>query len=106
MKKYDYVESCGNVFADFNLPNAADLLVKTQLVVRMMKEMDHRRLTQTQAAELLGIDQPKVSALRQGNFKGFSIERLLKFLLLLDFDIEINIKKKPKSRATGQLRAA
>ena len=104
MKKYDYVKSCGNVFADFNLPTAADLLVKPQLVVRIMKEMDHRRLTQTQAAELLGIDQPKVSALRQGNFKGFSIERLLKFLLLLDFDIEITIKKKPKSRASGQLR--
>lgn len=106
MKKSDYVESCGNIYADLGRPNAAEMLVKAELVVKIMEETDRRRLTQMQAAELLGIDQPKISALRRGHFKGFSIERLLKFLLLLDFDIEINIKKKPKSRATGQLRAA
>lgn len=104
MKKSDYVESCGNIYADLGRPNAAEMLVKAELVVKIMEETDRRRLTQMQAAELLGIDQPKISALRRGHFKGFSIERLLKFLLLLDFDIEITIKKKPKSRASGQLR--
>lgn len=106
MKKYDYVESCGNIYADLERPNAAEMLIKAELVVKIMKETDRRRLTQIQAAELLGIDQPKVSALRRGHFKGFSIERLLRLLLLLDFDVEITVKKKSKSRATGQLRAA
>ena len=106
MKQRFHIESTGNVFADLNLPKADDLLAKAELVARIIQEIERRRLTQGQAATLLGIDQPKVSALKQGRLSGFSIERLLRFLLLLGRDVEITIREKPKSRTTARLRVA
>ena len=106
MNKRIQVESSGNVFADLNLPNADDLLVKAELVAKILQETERRRLTQSQAAAILGIDQPKVSALKQGRLSGFSIERLLRFLLLLGRDVEITVKEKPKSRSAARLRVA
>ena len=57
-----------------------------------------RRLTQSEAAEFLGIDQPKVSALTRGKLSGFSMERLFHFLNILGRDVKITIKPKPRSR--------
>ena len=63
-------------------------------------------MTQIQAAAILGIDQPKVSALKQGKLSAFSIERLMRFLLLLGRDIEIIVKRKSRGRASARLRVA
>ncbi len=106
MKQRLQVESSGNVFADLNLPKADDVLVKAELVAKIMQEIVRRRLTQSQAADLLAVDQPKISALKQGKLSSFSIERLLRFLLLLGRDIEITVKQKPKSRPAARLRVA
>lgn len=100
------VKSSGNVFADLKLPKADDLLVKAELVAKIIRETERRRLTQRQAAALLGIDQPKISALKQGRLSGFSIERLLRFLLLLGRDINITVREKPRSRSVAKLRVA
>jgi predicted XRE-type DNA-binding protein len=64
--------SSGNVFADLNLPHADDLLAKAELAAKIIAEIQQRRLTQSQAATILGIDQPKVSTLKQGKLSGFS----------------------------------
>src|SRR5260370_39463719 len=93
-------ESCGNVFADLRLPNPQELLEKAELVHRIHVLIKDRKLTQRKAAELLGIDQPKVSALIRGRFDGFSVERLFRFLNLLDQNVEIIIR--PKRRAKDQ----
>jgi len=98
--------SSGNVFADLNLPLADDLLAKAELAAKIIAEIERRRMTQTRAAATLGVDQPKISALKQGKLSGFSIERLLRFLLLLGRDIEITVKGRPKSRAAARLRVA
>ncbi len=100
----DHVLSSGNVFADLNLPEADDLLAKAELAGKILAEIQRRRMTQTQAAAILGIDQPKISALKQGKLSGFSIERLMRFLLLLGRDIEITVKGKPGRRSTARLR--
>jgi predicted XRE-type DNA-binding protein len=97
--------SSGNVFADLNLPEADDLLAKAELAAKVIAEIQKRRMTQTQAAAILGIDQPKISALKQGKLSGFSIERLMRFLLLLGRDIEITVKRK-SGRSTARLRVA
>jgi predicted XRE-type DNA-binding protein len=102
----NHIRSSGNVFADLNLPNADDLLAKAELATKIIAEVHRRRITQTQAAAILGIDQPKISVLEQGKLSGFSIERLMRFLLLLGLDIEIAVKEKPRSRPTARLRAA
>jgi predicted XRE-type DNA-binding protein len=94
------------VFADLNLPHADDLLAKAELAARIIAEIQRRGLTQSQAAAILGIDQPKVSALKQGKLSGFSIERLLRLLLLLGRDIEIRVKGRIKSGSAARLRVA
>lgn len=88
--------SSGNIFQDIGFPNADEMLMKAELVRQISELIDQRGLTQIEAAKLLGIDQPKVSALIRGKLSGFSIERLLRFLNLLGCDIEIVVKKKQK----------
>lgn len=106
MARRDYTISSGNVFADLGLPKPDDLLAKAELAAKIIAEVQRRRLTQSQASQILGIDQPKISALKQGKLSGFSIERLMRLLLLLGRDIEIAVKAKPRSRLTARLRVA
>jgi predicted XRE-type DNA-binding protein len=102
----EYVPSSGNVFADLKLPHADDLMAKAELAAKIIAEIRRRQFTQSQAAEVLGIDQPKVSALKQGKLSGFSIERLMRFLLLLGRNIEISVKGRSKPGSAARLRVA
>src|SRR2546428_1148794 len=106
MPNREFTPSSGNVFADLNLPQADDLLAKAELAAKIIAEIQRRRMTQTQAAAILGIDQPKISALKQGKLSAFSIERLMRFLLLLGRDMEIRCKGKSKGRASARPRVA
>ena len=85
-------KSSGNVFADLGVPHPEEYLVKSELAIQINKLIKKRKLNQNEAAKLLGIDQPKISALSRGRLAGFSIERLFKLLAILDQDIEIVIK--------------
>ena len=84
--------SSGNVFADLALKNPEELLAKAELVQRICDIIEERKLTQTEAASLLGIDQPKISALMRGKLDGFSLDRLFRFLNALGRDVEIVIR--------------
>ncbi len=95
-----------NVFADLGLPKPDELLAKAELAAKIIQEIQRRRLTQSQAAAILGIDQPKVSALKQGKLSGFSIERLMRLLLVLGRNIEITVKGRAKLRSVARLRVA
>jgi len=106
MANREYRSSSGSVFVDLNLPQADDLLAKAELAAKIIAEIRRRRLTQSQAAAILGIDQPKISALNQGKLSGFSIERLMRLLLVLGRDIEITVKGRAKSRSVARLRVA
>jgi predicted XRE-type DNA-binding protein len=106
MAKRDYVESNGNVFADLGLPNPEEMLAKAELAIKIAEILRQRRLTQVQAAEMLGVDQPKVSALVRGRLSGFSIERLLRFLLLLGADVSIMIKPHQRIHSRSRSRVA
>ncbi|WP_074316938.1 helix-turn-helix domain-containing protein [Singulisphaera sp. GP187] len=85
-------ESSGNVFADLGLKNPEELFAKAELVHRICTIIAERKLTQLRAAKLLGIDQPKVSALMRGKLDGFSTDRLFRFLNALGSDVEIIIR--------------
>jgi predicted XRE-type DNA-binding protein len=85
-------QSSGNVFADLGLKNPEELLAKAELVQRIVDIIAERKLTQVRAAKLLGIDQPKVSALLRGKLDGFSTDRLFRFLNALGRDVEIVIR--------------
>jgi predicted XRE-type DNA-binding protein len=95
MKKNEearYARSSGNVFKDLGFPDAEALLAKAELVSRISEIIRKRRLTQMKAAEILGVSQPKVSALLCGHLDGFSTDRLFRFLNALGSDIEITVK--------------
>src|SRR5476649_1343402 len=90
----DYEKSSGNVFQDLELFNSEERLAKADLAVSIIELIKKRQLNQKQAASLLEIDQPKISALYHGRLSGFSISRLIKFLTLLEQDVEIVIRDK------------
>ena len=96
-------ESSGNVFADLDYPNAEEALAKSRLAQRIVEILKRKRLTQAQAATLLGIDQPKVSKLLRGKLRKFSTDRLFRFLNALDQDAEIVVKHKPRSRRQARV---
>jgi predicted XRE-type DNA-binding protein len=81
-----------NVFKDLGIPNAKEHLVKAQLVFKIDTIMKDRGLKQAEAADLLGVKQPDVSKMLRGDFRQFSVERLLRFLVALDHDVEIVVK--------------
>ncbi len=87
-----YEVGSGNVFKDIGVPNAEEHLVKAQLVFKIETIMKKRSLKQVEAAELLGVRQPDVSKMLRGEFRQFSVERLLRFLVALDQDVEIVVK--------------
>jgi predicted XRE-type DNA-binding protein len=94
----------GNVFADLGFAEPEDELTKAQLASHIRQIIKRRRLTQVAAASLMGIDQPKVSALLNGRLANFSSERLMRLLTALGQDVEITLKPKPRNRAHGRIR--
>jgi predicted XRE-type DNA-binding protein len=93
----------GNVFADLGYADAEERQTKLRLAHAINGVIGRRRLTQAAAADKLGVNQPKVSALANYKLDGFSVERLMTFLTALDQDVEIVIKRKPRSRAAGRI---
>ncbi len=103
-EKHEVFHGSSNVFADLGLPDAEELLAKSELARQIITITGERLLTQVQTADILGIDQPKVSALVRGKLAGFSLERLIHFLNLLGKDVQIVVKAKARTRQHAGLR--
>jgi len=88
----------GNVFSDLGFDNPEEMQLRADLVQQLREIIKRRRLTQVAAAKLLGIRQPDWSALLHGRLTKYSLERLLKFMTILDRDVEIVVKVKPRHR--------
>jgi predicted XRE-type DNA-binding protein len=87
-----YESGSGNVFKDIGVPHAEEHLVKAQLVFKIAAILKNRSLKQVEAADLFGIRQPDVSKMLRGDFRQFSVERLLRFLVALNQDVEIVVR--------------
>lgn len=101
--KRKFEQSNGNVFADLNIQNPEEALAKAALARQINGVIKKKKLTQQEAALILGVDQPKISALASGKLSGFSLERLFRFLNALGQDITINVKPKARSCKKGSL---
>jgi predicted XRE-type DNA-binding protein len=101
-----YVVGSGNVFADLGVARPEEALAKAELAHRITEIVARRRLTQAEAAALLQVDQPKISALKRGRLAGFSLDRLVRFLVLLGNDVEIVVKARRKSSRQARLMVA
>lgn len=97
-KKIDYTISSGNIFADLGFPDAEERMAKVNLAYQINTLIKRKKLTQKQAAELLDIDQSKISDLAIGKLSGFSLESLFRFLTILGQDVIINIAPKARSK--------
>ena len=95
----------GNVFADLDVPDADAHLLKAELVSSIDTIVRQRRITQIEAARMLGLSQPDVSRLLRGDFRQYSLERLFRLLTALGRDIDIVIRQ-PRSANGGKLRIA
>jgi predicted XRE-type DNA-binding protein len=97
------VRGTGNVFADLGYSDAEERQTKLRLAYAINEIIASKRLSQAEAGARLGVGQPKISALAHYKLDGFSVERLMTFLTALDRDVEITIRKKPRSRETGRV---
>jgi predicted XRE-type DNA-binding protein len=97
------VPSSGNVFADLGFADAGERQTKVRLAIAINDVLHRRGLSQGKAAELLGINQPKVSTLSKYRLEGFSVERLMRFLTSLNQDVEIIIRNRPRARRPGRV---
>jgi predicted XRE-type DNA-binding protein len=102
-RKKPVTRGTGNVFADLGFPDAAERQAKLRLAYGLNQELEARKLSQANAASVLGLTQPKVSALRHYKLAGFSVERLMNLLTALDQDVEIVIRRKPRSRRAARI---
>lgn len=93
-----------NVYADLNMPNAEEQLVKAELAFKINQILKTKKLKQSEAAKILCADQSKISLLRNGRLSSFSIERLVRYLNLLDQDVELVIKKTKRHSKHGEFR--
>lgn len=99
----EHTASSGNVFKDLGLALPEEALAKAELTAKIADLISHRGLTQAAAAVLLGVDQPKVSALVRGHLSGFSTDRLLRFLTALGQDVQIVVRSRSKANGPGHL---
>lgn len=92
-----------NSNGEISLSTTTERQTKAHLAERVNEIIRRNGLSQTVAARLLKINQPKISALANYRLEGFSVERLLYFLTALDRDVEIVIRKKPRSRRLAKI---
>jgi predicted XRE-type DNA-binding protein len=102
-QKRTVTPSSGNVFADLGLADAGQRQTKVRLAFAINRILQRRRLPQTKAASLLGINQPKISSLSNYRLDGFSVERLMHLLTALGQDVEIVVRGKPHSRREARI---
>ena len=96
-------QGSANVYADLGLGDAEEMLVKAQLATKIGEIVKRRKLTQIQAAELLGIPQPKLSNMLRGQFRGISETKMIDCLTRLGRNVEIVVKAAPRSKAAGHV---
>ena len=102
MRKPVVHESNENIFAELGLPDAAGHFLKAQIVAELYRVTTELRLTQTAAGAVMGISQPEVSRLFHGNFREYSVERLMGFLTAFNRDVEIVVRPR-EAKTPGEI---
>jgi len=104
MSKVKFEKGSGNVFADLDLPNSEQELLKARLTYEIYKIIEQRNLSQQEAAQILGVSQSYVSDLKRNRSGRFSVGKLFQFLNALDMDVEVTLKKHPaRSKSSADI---
>jgi predicted XRE-type DNA-binding protein len=102
-RKLNVTRGSNNIFADLGRPDAEAHFLKAQIVAEIYRLTSERKLTQSRAGELMGVSQPEVSRMFKGNFREYSIERLMGFLTAFDRDVEIVVRPHKKAGKGGRI---
>ena len=102
-KRLEVHTSGENIFADLGLPDAESHFLKAKIVAELYRLTNDRKLTQAKAGELMGISQPEVSRLFKGNFREYSVDRLMAFLTAFNNDVEIVVRPRPSQDGRGHI---
>ena len=105
-RKIQFEKSSGNIFADIGLSEPQEHMVKAKLVVKIDKLMRAQGLKQVEAAKLFGVTQPDISKMLRGDFRQFSVERLMRFLVALGQDVDIVVRPQRKIGQVAALNVA
>ena len=105
MKKpaIEYTVGTDNIFADLELPDADELLLKSNIAIQLRSLIEARKLTQVKAAKLLGVSQPDLSNILRGRLDNYSSGRLMRMLTVFEQDIEIVMKPRKKRGEPGRI---
>ncbi|WP_374623475.1 helix-turn-helix domain-containing protein [Devosia sp.] len=103
MSDLEVHESADNIFAELGLPEAETHFLKAQLVAELYRMKNELGLSQVKAGEVMGISQPEVSRMFKGNFREYSVERLMGFLTAFNNDVEIVVRPR-RAKAPGEIR--
>lgn len=106
MPRIPITPSSGNVFADLGLPNPEEHRAKAALALSIGEMIEARGFTQAEAAKVLGLSQPGVSNLVRGKLDRFTLDRLMRYLRKLDYDVTISFQPKPGNRKRATIRVA
>jgi len=98
------LKASANVYEDLEMADAEQMQVKASLAAKIGEILKRRHLTQIQASEILGIPQPKLSAMLSGQFRGISETKMLECMNRLGRDVEIVVRKPSCSRTFGRTR--
>ena len=105
-KPEDVTLTIESAFHALGLDDADDLVIRADLMHTISRIIKQRQLTQTEVGALIGMDQPRVSALIRGKISKFSTERLLKALSDLGQDVELRIVPARQGKGRIQVMAA
>lgn len=103
MSDLEVHEGAGNIFAELGLPDAETHFLKAQLVAELYRMTNELGLSQVKAGEVMGISQPEVSRMFKGNFREYSVERLMGFLTAFNNDVEIVVRPR-RAKSPGEIR--
>ncbi len=103
MSIMEFEEGSTNVYADLGRPDADEMFIKAQLAIKIAQIIKRRRLTQMDAAEIVGLPQPKLSALLRGQFRGISETKMLNCLIRLGRDVKIVVGPARRRAGLGQI---
>jgi len=103
VEEIEYEKGSGNVFADLGFENPEEELMKSDLTRNIASIIKKKKMTQIQVAEILGVNQPRISSLLRGRFDLFSVEMLMHFLQALGQDIKIVVEPKPRNRKIAHI---
>lgn len=99
----EFFHGSGNIFADLELPDAEEMLLKANLTAALRRLIAERKLTQTKAAKLVGMGQADLSKLLRGSIRGYSVERLMRMLTAFDQNVEITMRPHTTAGEGGRI---